>query len=144
MKINNKNFIKLLFTAQIIALLVAVATLTAIGLFFPAIFSKVQIIGYIFIIYNIIKIYGLKYIEYENSGEVLSIKRYSVFNKDIQKKQVEMPVENIKKIQLQKSFWNSYLVINVNRDDNREKRIHFPFDHMKRGDLLRIEETFKN
>lgn len=100
-------------------------------------------IGLAFTIYNIVKILRLKYIEYENSGEVLTLRSYNIFRKKYEGRQIEMPLEKVKKLYVEKTFWINYLIINIQKNDKKVVKIHFPVDHMKRRDLMMIENAFR-
>jgi hypothetical protein len=144
MKINNKNTIKSLLTI-LLAMSVASVFMLAVSAFcFPFIFRKIQFLGYLFVICCVIKIFRLKYIEYENSGEVLSLKRCSIFHLKKQKNQIEIPLYKVNNLYLRKSFWYNYLIINFHRDDHKYMKIHFPIDHIKTSDLQKIQKNFKH
>lgn len=117
--------------------------LVLLALFLPNIFLKIQFFGYAILIYCIIKICRLKHIDYENSGEVLSLKSHRIFNKKLKNKQIEIPLESIINVHAQKSIWYIYLVIKIRKDGQRFKIIHFPCSHLKLADLQLIEEDFK-
>lgn len=144
MKINNKSTIKSLLTLLLAMTLASVSMLAVSSFFFPFVFSKIQFLGYFFVVCCIIKIFRLKYIEYENSGEVLCLKRYSIFHLQNKKNQIEMPLYKINNLYVRKSFWYNYLIINFRRDDHRYMKIHFPIDHLKISDLQKIQNNFKN
>ncbi|RZJ43695.1 MAG: hypothetical protein EOO19_12715 [Chryseobacterium sp.] len=142
MKINNKSVVRFLFRLHIVLLVATVLGFAVVGLFFPVLFRKLKYIGFAFVIYNIVKILRLNYIEYENSGEVITLRSYNIFRKKYQGRQIEMPLEHIREIYVQKTFWINYLIIDIQKHNTKEVRIHFPIDHMKRKDLMLIEKTF--
>jgi hypothetical protein len=144
MKINNKNVIKSLLTIHLAITAASVFIIVVVGFLFPYIFSKAQFLGYLFVTYCVVKIFRLRYIEYENSGEVLSLKKYSVFHLQNPKNQIEMPLYKINNLYVKKSFWYHYLIINFRRDDQKYMKIHFPIDHLKNSDLQKIQNNFKN
>lgn len=144
MKINNKSIIRFLFRLHIVFLVAAIFALAGVGLFFPIVFHKLKYIGFAVIIYNIVKILRLNYIEYENSGEVLTLRSYNIFRKKYEGRQIEMPLDKIRKLRVKKTFWINYLIINIQKSDKKEVKIHFPVDHMKRRDLMLIENHFEH
>ncbi|WP_263003371.1 hypothetical protein [Chryseobacterium edaphi] len=144
MKINNKSIIRFLFVIHMCITIVIISLLAGLLFFQPEIFRKIQYIGYLLLIYNILRIFRLKYIEYENSGEVLSLKRYSLFHTQKQQNQIEMPLYKINKLYIKKSFWYNYLIIIFRRDDQKFSKIHFPINHIKHTDLQKIQNNFKN
>lgn len=144
MKINNKSVVRFLFRLHIVLLVASLFLFSGMGLFFPAVFHKIKYIGFAFTIYNIVKILRLNYIEYENSGEVLTLRSYNIFRKKHEGRQIEMPLDKIRKLKVEKTFWINYLIINIQKNDKKKVIIHFPIDHMKRRDLMTIENTFEH
>lgn len=144
MKINNKNTIRYLLTIHIFMATGIVFTLAVSKFFFPFIFNKIQCLGYLLIICCVIKIFRLQYIEYENSGEVICLKRYSIFNVQRQKNQIELPIYKINNLYVKKSFRYNYLIIKLLRDDHKYMKIHFPISNVKKSDLQKIQQSFKN
>ncbi|WP_379963122.1 hypothetical protein [Epilithonimonas sp. UC225_85] len=144
MKISNRNVIRFLLRVHIVILILAIISAIVLILLSPEIFGKIKYVLFLLIIYNIFKISRLKYIDYENSGEVLLLKSYNVFRKKNTLKNIEIPVEKVRNIHLEKIFFINYLIINIQRENNKKIQIHFPVSHMKRKDLLTIQYTFKN
>jgi len=144
MKINNKNTVRFLFRMYIVLCTGMIFSLAGFSIFFPEIFRNVKFVGIAFLIYCIVKILRFHYIEYENSGEVLSLKSYHIFDSKHEGKQVELPLEKVRKLYVKKTFWINYLIINIQKNDKKTIRIHFPIDHMKRRDLEMIESHFTN
>lgn len=144
MKISNKAVITFLFRAHIVMLILSIIILIFLLLCSPKIFRNIRYVGFLFIIYTVIKILRLKYIFYENSGELLSIKSYYMFRKKNTLRHIEVPLEKVKQLYLDKIFFINYLIIKIQKNDERIIQIHFPITNMKKKDLLTIEHIFKN
>lgn len=141
MKINNKSVVRSLITTYILLSIAAIFMLIGFTLISPEKFMWLKYMGVLAIIINIIKILSLKYIEYENSGEVITLRSYNIYKKKYAGRQIEMPLDKIRQLKIEKTFWINYLIINIQKNENREICIHFPVEHMKRSDLLLIQNT---
>ncbi|CAD7811944.1 hypothetical protein CHRY9390_02440 [Chryseobacterium aquaeductus] len=144
MKISNKNTIKYILAIHITVIIAFIFTTAVISFLFPTIFEKIQIINYSILIYCFVKIFRLKYVEYENSGEVISLKRYSIFHFQKKQNRIELPLYKINNMYIKKDFCYNYLIINFRREDQKFMKIHFSIDHIKKSDHELIINDFKN
>lgn len=142
MKIDNKSNVRFQLRLHILLLIGIILLLAGLAIFFTGIFHTVGFIGLAVVAYSIVKILRFHYVEYENSGEVLSLRSYHVFSNKHDGRQVELPVDKVLKLYIEKSFWINYLIINIKKDGRKTVKIHFPINDMRSKDLETIEKHF--
>lgn len=142
MKIDNKSNVRFQLRLHILLLIGIILLLAGLAIFFTGIFHNVGFIGLAVVAYSIVKILRFHYVEYENSGEVLSLRSYHVFSNKHDGRQVELPVDKVLKLYIEKSFWINYLIINIKKDGRKTVKIHFPINDMGSKDLETIEKHF--
>jgi hypothetical protein len=142
MKIDNKSNVRFQLRLHIVLLIGIILLLAGLAIFFTGIFHTAGFIGLAVVAYSIVKILRFHYVEYENSGEVLSLRSYHVFSNKHDGRQVELPVDKVLKLYIEKSFWINYLIINIKKDGRKTVKIHFPINDMGSKDLERIEKHF--
>jgi len=142
MKIDNKSNVRFQLRLHILLLIGIILLLAGLAIFFTGIFHTVGFIGLAIVAYSIVKILRFHYVEYENSGEVLSLRSYHVFSNKHDGRQVELPVDKVLKLYIEKSFWINYLIINIKKDGRKTVKIHFPINDMGSKDLETIEKHF--
>jgi len=142
MKIDNKSNVRFQLRLHILLLIGIILLLAALAIFFTGIFHTAGFIGLAVVAYSIVKILRFHYVEYENSGEVLSLRSYHVFSNKHDGRQVELPVDKVLKLYIEKSFWINYLIINIKKDGRKTVKIHFPINDMGSKDLETIEKHF--
>lgn len=142
MKIDNKSNVRFQLRLHILLLIGIILLLAGLAIFFTGIFHTVGFIGLAVVAYSIVKILRFHYVEYENSGEVLSLRSYHVFSNKHDGRQVEMSVDKVLKLYIEKSFWINYLIINIKKDGRKTVKIHFPINDMGSKDLETIEKHF--
>lgn len=143
MKIDNKSNVRFQLRLHIVLLIGIILLLAGLAIFFTGIFHTAGFIGLAVVAYSIVKILRFHYVEYENSGEVLSLRSYHVFSNKHDGRQVELPVDKVLKLYIEKSFWINYLIINIKKKDGRKTvKIHFPINDMRSKDLETIEKHF--
>jgi len=142
MKIDNKSNVRFQLRLHIVLLIGIILLLAGLAIFFTGIFHTAGFIGLAVVAYSIVKILRFHYVEYENSGEVLSLRSYHVFSNKHDGRQVELPVDKVLKLYIEKSFWINYLIINIKKDGRKTVKIHFPINDMRSKDLETIEKHF--
>ena len=142
MKIDNKSNVRFQLRLHILLLIGIILLLAGLAIFFTGIFHTVGFIGLAVVAYSIVKILRFHYVEYENSGEVLSLRSYHVFSNKHDGRQVELPVDKVLKLYIEKSFCINYLIINIKKDGRKTVKIHFPINDMGSKDLETIEKHF--
>jgi hypothetical protein len=142
MKIDNKSNVRFQLRLHILLLIGIILLLAGLAIFFTGIFHTAGFIGLAVVAYSIVKILRFHYVEYENSGEVLSLRSYHVFSNKHDGRQVELPVDKVLKLYIEKSFWINYLIINIKKDGRKTVKIHFPINDMGSKDLETIEKHF--
>lgn len=144
MKITNKNTIHLLFTLYSLFLFALIGSLITIKIFLFNISNYIEYFICASTLFNLIKIFQLKYVEYENSGEVLSLKTRYIFREQNRKNQIEVPLNKIHKISIQKAFYYKYIAITIEKENAKAMKIHFPINYVKRADLIMVEKYFQS
>ena len=142
MKIDNKSNVRFQLRLHILLLIGIILLLAGLAIFFTGIFHTAGFIGLAVVAYSIVKILRFHYVEYENSGEVLSLRSYHVFSNKYDGRQIELPVDKVLKLYIEKSFWINYLIINIKKDGRKTVKIHFPINDMRSKDLETIEKHF--
>lgn len=142
MKIDNKSNVRFQLRLHIVLLIGIILLLAGLAIFFTGIFHTAGFIGLAVVAYSIVKILRFHYVEYENSGEVLSLRSYHVFSNKYDGRQIELPVDKVLKLYIEKSFWINYLIINIKKDGRKTVKIHFPINDMRSKDLETIEKHF--
>lgn len=142
MKIDNKSNVRFQLRLHILLLIGIILLLAGLAIFFTGIFHTAGFIGLAVVAYSIVKILRFHYVEYENSGEVLSLRSYHVFSNKYDGRQIELPVDKVLKLYIEKSFWINYLIINIKKDGRKTVKIHFPINDMGSKDLETIEKHF--
>lgn len=142
MKIDNKSNVRFQLRLHILLLIGIILFLAGLAIFFTGIFHTAGFIGLAVVAYSIVKILRFHYVEYENSGEVLSLRSYHVFSNKYDGRQIELPVDKVLKLYIEKSFWINYLIINIKKDGRKTVKIHFPINDMRSKDLETIEKHF--
>ncbi len=110
MKINNKKRVSHYIAFQLVVSTLLFLTITILMYLRSTFFS-----GIFFLIAFLVLVYGLLknqfVFEYENSGQMISIKSYQWFSRGKKKSVFEMPQKKIVRIEIKERTFRKYLII---------------------------------
>lgn len=142
MKIDNKKKVSNYMSLYLIVLVFLFSIITIIGYFDYHLFS-----GIFFLIVLIVLVYGfLKnqfVLEYENSGQVISIKNYQWLSYGNKRPVFEMPQKRIIRVEIRKRIFRKYLIIFFSNSSDKllRKNIDITFCNENETNKLLVDIT---